>query len=116
VPTTNPSGNNVPPAGTGTGNSGQNPDGFYELVAVDNVDPAPQIFLEDEVSGMVFGPFQSGTKIKHTQAPGATPSQKPGPGVIDWHITIQGDALVYATDASGNTSDPITCRVPPPPR
>jgi Mg-chelatase subunit ChlD len=38
-PTTNPSGKNVPKAGTGTGSSGQNPDGFYELTATDVAGP-----------------------------------------------------------------------------
>jgi hypothetical protein len=116
VETTNPSGNNVPTSGPNAGNSGQNPDGFYQLNATDSVDPNPRVFLKDSVSGQVFGPFASGVKIKLTQAPGATPSQKPGPGVIDWQIIIKGDALVYATDASGNTSTPLSCRVPPPPK
>ena len=44
APTTNPSGNNVPPAGNNPA-SGQNPDGFYELTAVDAVDPNPRITI-----------------------------------------------------------------------
>lgn len=115
VPTTNPSGKNVPRAGNNPA-SGQNPDGFYELTAVDAVDPNPQITIRDSGSSAVFGPFADGTKIKLTQAPGATPSQKPGPGVIDWHITLKGDALLFATDASGNVAGPISCKVPPPPK
>lgn len=115
TPTTNPSGNNVPPAGNNPA-SGQNPDGFYELTAVDAVDPNPRITIRDSGSSAVFGPFVDGTKIKLTQAPGATPSQKPGAGVIDWHITLKGDALMFATDASGNVAGPISCKVPPPPK
>ena len=119
--TTNPHGKNVPPAGFTTSpgtnpRSGQNPDGFYVLTAIDAVDPNPTVTLTDSVSGATFGPFPSGTKIKLTQAPGATPDQKPGPGVIDWHIKVQGDALLTATDASGNTSAPVSCLVPPPPK
>jgi hypothetical protein len=113
--TTNPSGGNVPPAGSNPA-SGQNPDGFYELTATDAVDPDPQIFVRDSASSAVFGPFPSGTKIKLTQAPGATPTIKPGPGVIDWHITLKGDALLVAVDDSGNESAPLSCRVPPPPK
>ena len=64
----------------------------------------------------MFGPFPSGTKIKLTQAPGATPSIKPGAGVIDWHIKLNGDAVVVAVDGSGNVSDPVNCLVPPPPK
>ncbi|HZD00067.1 MAG TPA: hypothetical protein VFA46_07690 [Actinomycetes bacterium] len=115
APTTNPSGTNVPRAGDNP-KSGQNPDGFYVLTAVDAVDPNPLITLADSGSSATFGPFQSGTKIKLTQAPGSTPSEKPGAGDVDFHITIKGDALVTATDASGNTSAPISCRVPPPPK
>jgi hypothetical protein len=117
TPTTNPSGNNVPPAGNNP-KSGQNPDGFYELTATDNVDPNPQIFVADSGSSFVAGGYSSGTKIKLVQAPGATPNVKPGAGVIDWKITLNGDALVYAVDASPNhnQSDPVACLVPPPPK
>ncbi len=107
-PTTNPSGKNVPTAGTGTGSSGQNPDGFYELTATDVAGP---------VTIMVgpFGPFPSGTKIKFTQAPGSSPRIKPGPGDIDWHITLPTDLIFVATDPSGNSTT-VTCLVPPPPK
>ena len=113
--TTNPSGSNVPPAGDNP-KSGQNPDGFYVLTATDAVDPNPTITVVDGGSTATFGPFTSGTKVKVTQAPGATPTQKPGAGGIDWHITLKGDASVTATDASGNTSAPVACLVPPLPK
>lgn len=115
TPTTNPSGRNVP-AAPGNGGQGQNQDGFYQLLGRDIVDPNPQIFVTDDASGAVFGPFAIGTKIKLTQAPGATPSIKAGPGAIDWHITLKGDAIVTAVDAAGNVSAPVSCRVPPPPQ
>ena len=114
-PTTNPSGANVPPAGNNP-RSGQNPDGFYVLGTSDLVDPNPRISIADSDSSAVFGPFGAGTTIKLVQAPGATPSIKPGAGVIDWKVTLKGDALVSATDASGNTSAPVSCKVPPPPK
>lgn len=114
-PTTNPSGKNVPAAGQNP-RSGQNPDGFYVLSATDAVDPDPAITLADSGSTTTFGPFVSGTKIKLTQAPGTTPSQRPGPGAIDYHVTINGDGSVTATDASGNVSAPVSCTVPPPPK
>ena len=113
-PTTNPSGNNVPPAGNNP-SSGQNPDGFYVLGAIDDVDPTPDITIRDTGSSFVAGPYANGTKIKLTQAPGATPNVKPGPGVIDWHVTLKGDAVVTATDGSGNSAS-VSCRVPPPPK
>jgi trimeric autotransporter adhesin len=115
TPTTNPSGNNVPSAGNNP-KSGQNPDGFYVLTASDAVDPHPRLTLADTGSASTFGPFASGTKIKLTQAAGATPSQKPGPGVIDWEIKLKGDGSLTATDASGNTSAPVSCKVPQPPK
>jgi hypothetical protein len=114
VPTTNPSGNKIPPAGDNPA-SGQNPDGFYLLRAVDAVDPNPQIRVRDTDSSFVAGPYPSGTNIKLVQAPGATPETKPGPGVIDWEIKLKGDAVVTATDSSGNTST-VSCKVPPPPK
>jgi hypothetical protein len=114
TPTTNPGGKNVPRAGDNPA-SGQNPDGFYLLSATDDVDPDPQIRVHDTGSSFVAGPYPDGTKIKLVQAPGATPGTKPGPGVIDWQITLKGDASVTATDSSGNTTT-VSCKVPPPPK
>jgi hypothetical protein len=114
TPTTNPSGKNVPHAGDNPA-SGQNPDGFYLLSAADDVDPSPKIRVHDTGSSFVAGPYPDGTKIKLVQAPGATPGTKPGPGVIDWQITLKGDASVTATDSSGNTTT-VSCLVPPLPK
>ena len=114
TPTTNPGGKNIPPAGNNP-SSGENPDGFYVLGATDAVDPNPTVTVSDTRSSFVAGPYASGTKIKLTQAPGATPNVKPGAGAIDWHITLKGDAVVTATDSSGNTAS-VTCHVPPPPK
>jgi hypothetical protein len=119
VETTNPAGKKIPPAGSTTlpgPKGGQNEDGFYKLTAVDNVDPNPQIFVADDGSSFVAGPFSNGNIVKITQAPDATPSSKKMAGVVVAHITLRGDALVYAVDASGNQSDPISCLVPPPPK
>jgi hypothetical protein len=119
VETTNPSGKKIPPAGSTTlpgPKGGQNEDGFYLLTAVDNVDPNPQIFVGDDGSSFVAGPFSSGAIVKITQAPDATPTSKKMAGVVVAHIILRGDALVYAVDASGNQSDPISCLVPPPPK
>ena len=116
--TTNPSGNKVPTAGTNP-KSGQNPDGFYELRATDNVDPDPQLFLVDTGSGTVFGPFASGTRIKYTQASGVTPTQEPmgkPSDAVQWHIKGTGDASLFAVDASGNDSRRAACLVPAPPK
>ncbi|HEU4382969.1 MAG TPA: hypothetical protein VFR85_05625 [Anaeromyxobacteraceae bacterium] len=111
-PGPNPSGNVPGSAGQG----GQNPSGFYRLVAVDAVDPDPQVFLRDAGSGTVFGPFHSGVAVKYTQAPGRRPEQMPMAGQVAWHIFGRGDAEVYGRDAVGNTSEPVWCLVPPKPK
>jgi hypothetical protein len=111
IETVNPHGDQIPPA--------DNEDGFFEILAEDNLDTNPQVFVVDDGSGVVFGPFSSQTKIKYTQAPGATPTIKPmaGPNsAVDWHIKGQGDAAVFSVDSSGNTSESVSCLVPPPPK
>jgi hypothetical protein len=116
--TTNPHGQNVPPAGSTTlpgPRGGQNEDGFYKISSNTGVD----VFVKDLGSGTIFGPFPSGTKIKYTQAPGATPgSKKIGStngqaGAVKYHITGTGDALVYPT---GEPNHGALCKVPPPPK
>jgi len=93
-----------------------NEDGFFRLTATDAVDPNPSIFVVDLGTGTVFGPFPSGTTVKYTQAPGATPSISPGSGDVDWKIKGKGDMGVYAVDGSGNKSATVSCLVPPPPK
>ena len=94
----------------------QNEDGFFLLGATDAVDPDLELFIVDTGSGTIFGPFPSGTNIKYVQAPGATPSQSPGPGLVDWRIKGTGDAQLIAVDGSGNVSEAVDCLVPPPPK
>lgn len=124
VPTVNPAGKNEPTA-PGKGNQGQNQDGFYEVSAKDNVDPKPTIHVVDRGPDDIFpsaddyefpGPFANPTKVKYTEANGAVPSQKPGSGVITYHLKGKGDMVVYAVDASGNVSKPVVCKVPPAPK
>ncbi|MEN8114923.1 MAG: hypothetical protein ABFS21_11125, partial [Actinomycetota bacterium] len=125
LPGPNPHGDKIPPAGWSSlpgAKGGQNEDGFYDLAASDAVDPDPDVFVVDEVTGHVFGPYPAGTKIKWTQAPGATPTERPmgsvkgQAGAVAWHLTGQGDMLIYAVDASGNSSSPLVCLVPPLPK
>jgi hypothetical protein len=119
----NPHGNTKPKA-PGNGGQGQNQDGFYELAAADTVwpDGALRLFVEDSGSGTVFGPFEAGTVIKYTEANGATPkikkigSSNGQADAVSWHITGNGDAIVYAVDGSGNQSTTAACLVPPPPK
>lgn len=94
----------------------KNEDGFFLLGAADAVEPDLELFLIDTGSGTIFGPFTSGTNVKYVQAPGATPSQKAGPGLVDWILKGTGDAQLVAVDGSGNVSAPVDCLVPPPPK
>jgi hypothetical protein len=111
---TNPSGKNVPKAGE-NGNSGQNPDGFYELLASDNVALA-SVVVCDSASGFCSAPFAPNDTVKITQAQGATPSDnRPGPGAIASHLIFNGDAFLLVTDSSGNESR-AACLVPRPPK
>ncbi|MBI4203179.1 MAG: VWA domain-containing protein [Chloroflexi bacterium] len=124
--TVNPHGSTVPPAGSTTmpgPKGGQNEDGFYELLAKDNLDPNPEIWvMSSGPSGATFGPFASGDKVKVTEAPGATPTMKSmgsdngQAGAIAAHLILDGDAMVFAVDASGNVSALVACHVPPPPK
>lgn len=112
-PSSNPGGN-VPRAGS-TGRSGQNPDGFYRLTAVDVVDTAADVFVRDTGSGHVFGPYASGQRIKYTQAASGPSEDTLGNSDI-LHLTGTGDGAVFAVDSSGNTSASSACLVPAPPR
>lgn len=118
VETVNPHGKTVPPAGQKS--PGQNEDGFYELLAVDDNDRTPLIFVTDNL-GAWFGPFHNGDKVKITEAPGATPKSKPigsangQAGAIAAHLILSGDAMVVAVDVAGNVARAL-CLVPPPPK
>jgi hypothetical protein len=93
-----------------------NQDGFYVLGGTDLVDPQVGLYIRDTADPAVkFGPYPSGTTIKLTQAPGATPQVKPGAGDVDYKVRLRGDALVTAIDASNNSSEAVTCFVPPKP-
>ncbi len=114
-PGVNPSGENIPAAGKNP-RSGQNPDGFYLLRAEDNCDAEPALFVADSASTFVAGPFANADTVKIVQAPGAHPSQKPGPKGIVAHIQLKGDPLLYAVDQAGNLSVALDLFLPPPPK
>ena len=101
-PTTNPSGQEHPARRATTPRAARTRTGSTCYLAIDASTRTRDITVSDSGSSFVAGPYASGTKIKLTQAPGASPNVKPGPGAIDWHITLKGDAVVTATDGSGN--------------
>lgn len=110
VPGPNPAGK-VPPAGRKK--PGTNPDGFYQLLATDNCDEHPQIWVKDNISGKVFGPFANGDVLKIVSAPGVPPRQKPGAGVVRAMLQVKGDTYAWSVDAAGNLSVPVTCSTAP---
>jgi hypothetical protein len=112
-PAPNPSAKKIPVAGKNP-DSGQNPDGYYQLLAEDNCDAAPKIYVKDDASPFIAGPFANGDIVKIIQA--GNTSSKPGTPPIVAQIHLLGDALVYAVDADGNVSPSVYCKVPPPPK
>ena len=112
----NPSGKKIRVSGKGA-STGQNPDGYYQLVAKDNCDPNPVIYVQDTASSFVAGPFASGDIVKLIQNPGGTPASDPGTPPVVANIHLNGDAMVYAADVSGNLS-PNSClaKIPPKPK
>lgn len=79
--------------------------GFYQLAAMDNCDPNPQIYVKDANSNFVCGPYSNGTLIKLVPNAGSNKCGK-GAGELSAHINTAGNAEVYAVDSSGNRSAP----------
>jgi len=110
----NPSGKKIPGSGQ---RSVPNPDGFWQLLAKDNCDANALIYVYDNASDFVAGPYHSGDVVKLSQNPGGSPTAQPGKPPIVSHIHLNGDALIYATDISGNISrDPCLARIPAKPK
>jgi len=112
VQSVNPSGRNIPPAGANP-KSGQNPDGYYLVAASDNCTRPGSIKL-------TLGSFTlaNGETIKLTQSPGksgVTFVNTEGQLAIKHFIVGPGDAVLTATDGSGNMAT-VTCLLPPPPK
>src|SRR5262245_11168440 len=71
-PAPNPSGKNVP----GGKNPNPNPNGFFQVLASDNCDSNPAIYIADSASAFIAGPFVGGDVLKLTTDPSGTPIQK----------------------------------------
>ena len=114
-PAPNPAGKKIPPAAK-NGQGGSNPDGFFQLLARDNCDPAPAIFVKDAASDFLAGPFANGDIVKINVSPDDEPFQQPGPLNVVAHIQLKGHPLLYAVDAAGNVSAPQDCLGLPQPK
>ncbi len=103
-----------PPAANPARNSPRatNDDGFYQMIAVDDVDPDVDIYVRDTASNLRFGPYASGTTFKLTQAPGGRVEVKPFTGAVQHRFTLNGDAELRGVDASGNSAITV-CTVAP---
>lgn len=104
VESVNPSGKNVPKA------SNTNQDGFYKVSGGD-VCSTPVI----KIGGFTLA---NGETIKITQTPGKSGVSfvnTMGPAGIRHFQVGPGDAVITATDGSGNQAS-VTCLVPPPPK
>jgi hypothetical protein len=93
------------PGGKTKAKNGEN-NGFYQLLATDNCDTAPKIYIKDSASSFVAGPYSSGVDIKLNPNSGSNNVNKGGNGLAA-HILIAGDAQIYATDSSGNVSTAV---------
>ena len=108
-PAPNPSGKNVP----GAKQTESNPNGFFQLLAKDDTDPNPQIYVADSASTFVAGPFANGDIVKITIARSSTPQEIPMSGSVQTHIILNGTPLLYATDSDGNSSTPVEIPILP---
>jgi hypothetical protein len=122
VESVNPSGKKTPPAGSTTlpgSQGGENDDGFYELVGEDAEDGTAPLFVTNASGSATFGPFASGSVVKITEAPGATPTSQSmgGPSsAVAAHVKLDSDAFVFAVDSEGEVSPVVSCLVPPLPK
>ena len=106
-PAPNPSGKLSEPGNPGR--RGVNPSGYYELLANDNCDSSPKIYIKDTGSPFVAGPFTDGdiVRLKHA---GGSASSSPGRAPVVATISLKGNGLAIAKDADGNvTPDASGC-------
>ena len=85
--------------------------GWFQLLATDNCDPDPLIYIKGSVGSFVAGPFHNGDQLEIAHGPSLTPWQAPSTaGGNIASIQLNGDALLWAVDSSGNASTPVKCK------
>jgi hypothetical protein len=85
--------------------------GAFQLLATDNCDPDPLIYIKGSVGSFVAGPFHNGDQVEIAHGPSLIPRQAPSTfGGNIASILLNGDALLWVVDSSGNASTPIQCK------
>jgi hypothetical protein len=85
--------------------------GWFKLLATDNCDSDPLIYIKGSVGSFVAGPFHNGDQVEIAHGPSLIPRQVPttsGGNIAS--IQLNGDALLWAVDSSGNASTPVKCK------
>jgi hypothetical protein len=85
--------------------------GRLQLLASDNCDPDPKIYIGDSRSSFVAGPFHSLDQVEIGAGPSLTPNQHAparGPNVAV--VFTKGEPLLWVVDSAGNGSTPIKCK------
>jgi hypothetical protein len=87
--------------------------GWFQLLAAANhCDGVPSlIYIKGSVGSFVAGPFRNGDQVEVAHGPTLIPGQKPSTfGGNIASIQLNGDALLWAVDSTGNASTPIKCK------
>jgi len=85
--------------------------GAFQLLATDNCDSDPLIYLKGSAGSFVAGPFHDGDQVEIAHARGLISQQTPSrfSGNIT-SIQLNGDVLLWAVDSSGNAFTQIQCK------
>jgi hypothetical protein len=85
--------------------------GRFQLLASDNCDPNPKIYVGDSRSSFVAGPFHNLDLIEIGAGPSLTPNQHaPASGPDVAVVFTKGDPLLWAVNSSGDASAPVKCK------
>jgi hypothetical protein len=85
--------------------------GAFQLLATDNCDLDPLIYIKGSAGSFVAGPFHNGDQVEIAHGPSLIPRQAPSTfGGNIASIQLNGDVLLWAVDSSGNASTPIQCK------
>jgi len=82
--------------------------GWFELLATASCDLDPLIYVKGSAGSFVAGPFHNGDQVEIAHGPSLIPRQAPSTfGGNIASIQLNGDALLWAVDSSGNASTPV---------